>query len=328
MKLFLLYLKRHYKIMLMLLCFGGIFAGVFSLYNLPLEAVGYSLALCAFVGLALFAVGFALHLRRHRALTDLRRSVTVSLDRLPEPAGTLEADYQELLRLLHEHAARLKTEGERSRRDAVDYYTLWAHQIKTPISAMRLLLQSPERGAAQLEAELFQIEQYVGMVLSYQRLEDGTSDYLFRECDVDEIVRSCLRRFARLFILRQISLDFDGTGLRAVTDEKWLDFIVSQLLSNALKYTPPGGRIRIYGELQTLCIADSGIGIRGEDLPRVFEKGFTGYNGHEDKKSTGIGLYLCRRACENLGHGISIASRQGKGTTVRLDLSTWEGKIE
>lgn len=328
MKLFLLYLKRHYKIVLMLLCFGGIFAWVFSLYSLPVEAVGYSLALCAAVGLALLVVGFVLHLCRHLRLRDLQKTVTVSLDGLPEPAGALEADYQELLRILRGHAVLLKTEGENGRRDAVDYYTLWAHQIKTPISAMRLLLQSPDVDTAQLEAELFQIEQYVGMVLSYQRLDDGASDYLFREYDVDEIVRGCVRRFARLFILRQISLDFTGTGLRSVTDEKWLDFVIGHLLSNALKYTPCGGRIRIYGELETLCIADNGIGIRDEDLPRVFEKGFTGYNGREDKKSTGIGLYLCRRACANLGHGISIASRQGKGTTVRLDLSAYTGIIE
>lgn len=328
MRLFLFYLKRHYKIILMLLCFGGIFAGVFSLYSLPVEAVAYSLALCAFVGLVLFAVGFALHLRRHMQLKSLRQDVTVSLDGLPEPSGTLEEDYQELLRLLREHAARLKTESENSRRDASDYYTLWVHQIKTPISAMRLLLQSPEHDVPQLEAELLQIEQYVGMVLSYQRLADDASDCLFREYDVDEIVRACVRRFARLFILRQISLDFGGTGLRAVTDEKWLDFVIGHILSNALKYTPPGGRIRIYRELETLCIADSGIGISAEDLPRVFEKGFTGYNGREDKKSTGIGLYLCRRACGKLGHGISIASRWGKGTTVRLDLSTYTGKFE
>ena len=328
MRLFFLYLKRHFKIIIMLLCFGGIFAGVFSLYDLPVEAVGYALALCAALGVALFAVGFMLHLRRHVRLKNMQKTVTVSLDGLPEPRGAVEEDYQELLRILREHAARLKTEGERSRRDAVDYYTLWAHQIKTPISAMRLLLQSEECSLAALEAELLQIEQYVGMVLSYQRLESESTDYVFRHCDVDGTVRACVRRFARLFILRQISLDFAGTNLCAVTDEKWLDFVIGHLLSNALKYTPPGGRIRIYSELETLCIADNGIGIRDEDLPRVFEKGFTGYNGREDKKSTGIGLYLCRRVCGNLGHGISISSRQGRGTTVRLDLSMWNGTLE
>lgn len=113
-----------------------------------------------------------------------------------------------------------------------------------------------------------------------------------------------------------------------LTDGKWLSFVVEQVLSNALKYTPAGGRIRIYGDGETLVIADSGIGIRPEDLPRVFEKGFTGYNGREDKKSTGIGLYLCRRVMDQLNHGISLVSRPGQGTLVRLDLSRSQRVVE
>lgn len=324
MKLLLTYLKRHYKIILMLLAFGGIFAGVFSLYQLPVEAVWYSLLLCAAVGLLLFAIGFWRYTRRHRELQQLKNSIVFSLDGLPEPKGLIESDYQELLELLRRHAADTEADAENRRRDAIDYYTLWAHQIKTPLAAMHLLLQSREEDCTELEGELLHIEQYVEMVLSYLRLDSESSDYVFRRYDVDEIIRGCVRRFAKLFILRQISLDFSGTGLETVTDEKWLSFVIGQLLSNALKYTPPGGRIRVYADKQTLCIADNGIGIRDEDMPRVFEKGFTGYNGREDKKSTGIGLYLCRRVCLNLGHDISIASRQGRGTTVRLDLSSYK----
>ena len=134
-------------------------------------------------------------------------------------------------------------------------------------------------------------------------------------------MRQSVRKFARLFILKKISLDFQETGRTVLTDEKWLSFVIEQLLSNAVKYTPEGGRVRVYGDGETLVIADSGIGIRPEDLPRVFEKGFTGFNGREDKKSTGIGLYLCRQVADRLNHGISIASRPGQGTLVRLDLS-------
>ena len=113
-----------------------------------------------------------------------------------------------------------------------------------------------------------------------------------------------------------------------LTDEKWLAFVFEQLLSNALKYTPSGGRIRVYGDGDTLVIADTGIGIQPEDLPRVFENGFTGFNGREDKKSTGIGLYLCRQVLDRLNHNISIASRPGEGTLVRLDLSRQRLKTE
>ena len=141
-------------------------------------------------------------------------------------------------------------------------------------------------------SELLKIEQYVEMVLGYLRLGSETTDYVFRKYDLDALLRQSLRKYARLFILKKISLDFQETGRTVLTDEKWLTFVLEQLLSNAVKYTPEGGRVRIYGDGETLVIADSGIGIQPEDLPRVFEKGFTGFNGREDKKSTGIGLYL------------------------------------
>ena len=172
------------------------------------------------------------------------------------------------------------------------------------------------------------IEQYVEMVLGYLRLGSSSTDYVFRDCELDGLLRQSVRKYARLFILKRISLDLQETGKTVLTDEKWLCFVIEQLLSNAVKYTPEGGRVRIYGDGDTLVIADSGIGIRPEDLPRVFEKGFTGFNGREDKKSTGIGLYLCRQVLDRLNHDISIASRPGRGTLVRLDLSRERKRVE
>ncbi len=316
------YLKRHVKIIVMtgLSVIG--FAAVFSLYDLPAEAVWYAALLCAVLGLILFAVGFGQYLRRHRELAALQNSVTISLDGLPRPKDALEADYQALLQLLRHGLAQAEARAGTERRDATDYYTLWAHQIKTPIAALRLLLQSGERAEnAVLEAELFRIEQYVEMVLSYQRLDSGASDYLLREYDLDGIVRQAVRKYARLFILKKLPLTFRESGLKAMTDEKWLAFVIEQLLSNALKYTPQGGRISIYADGMTLVIADTGIGIKPEDLPRVFEKGFTGFNGRSDQKSTGIGLYLSSRVCAKLGHGLTLESEQGKGTKARVDLT-------
>ena len=222
--------------------------------------------------------------------------------------------------------AALALESRNRLQDMTDYYTLWAHQIKTPIAAMHLLLQEAPR--PELEGELLKIEQYVEMVLGYLRLGSETTDYVFRKYDLDALLRQSLRKYARLFILKKISLDFQETGRTVLTDEKWLAFVLEQLLSNAVKYTPEGGRVRIYGDGETLVIADSGIGIQPEDLPRVFEKGFTGFNGREDKKSTGIGLYLCHQVLDRLNHGISISSRPGQGTLVRLDLSRTKRGVE
>lgn len=316
MRVLAAYLLRHWKLMLLLGGSLGICSAVFGLYGLPLEPVGYAFVLCLALGLALFAVGYFQFLRRHRELRRLLVQVREKVLPLPPPKGALEADYQALCQALAAERAALALEDRNRLQDMTDYYTLWAHQIKTPIAAMRLLLQEEPR--AELEGELLKIEQYVEMVLGYLRLGSDSTDYVFRPCELDALLRQSVRKVARLFILKKISLDFQETGKTVVTDEKWLSFVVEQLLSNAVKYTPEGGRVRIYGDGDTLVIADSGIGIRPEDLPRVFEKGFTGFNGREDKKSTGIGLYLCRQVLDRLNHGISITSRPGQGTLVRL----------
>lgn len=328
----LAYLKRHYKIIILIGAFIGVFAAVFSLYDLPVEAVAYAALLCAVVGAILFALGYSRYMHRHRELLRLRRVVVNDLDHLPQPSGVLEQDYQDLLRLLREQTRAVESRAAIERRDMVDYYTLWAHQIKTPIAAMRLLLQSEEHpDSAALQGELLQIERYVEMVLSYLRLDSESSDLLLLPRRVDDIARQAARKYARLFILKKLPLDFRVEELTVITDEKWLLFVVEQLLANAVKYTRQGG-VSIYlereGEDISLVVADTGIGIRAEDLPRVFEKGFTGYNGREDKKSTGLGLYLCKRTCDMLGHGLVLESKPGQGTRARIVFHRQEQVIE
>ena len=206
-----------------------------------------------------------------------------------------------------------------------EYYTAWAHQIKTPIAAMHLTLQNEDTPSARrLSAELFRVEQYVEMVMTYLRLEPGSSDYVFRACALDGVIREAVKKFSHEFIDRRLRLDFEPTGLTVVTDEKWLGFVLEQLLSNALKYTRQGG-IRIgLSAPRMLYIADTGIGIAPEDLPRIFERGYTGRTGRIDRRASGIGLYLCRRVCERLGVGISAQSEPGRGTRVFLDLEQYE----
>ena len=325
---FLAYLKRQWKLLLLLIGIAAVFAAVFSLYDLPAEAVGYGTALCLVLGALLFALGYWRFRSRHRELQRLLDRAEEPVLPLPPAGDLLEADYQALLTAVAAHRTRLLARERDKLEDMTDYYTLWAHQIKTPMAAAGLLLQEDPPPRERLEAELIKIGQYVDMVLGYLRLDSESTDYVLRDTDLDGLLRQAVRKFARMFILKKITLDFRETGRTVLTDGKWLSFVVEQVLSNALKYTPAGGRIRIYGDGETLVIADSGIGIRPEDLPRVFEKGFTGYNGREDKKSTGIGLYLCRRVMDRLNHGISIVSRPGQGTLVRLDLSRGRRVVE
>ena len=323
MRLLWAYLKRQgWPLLFFAVCVGA-FAAVSALYGLPADAVRYAALLCLVPGLALLTAGFLRFLRRHRRLQRLlEQAGSGALLPLPEPRGLLEADYQALLQALQAQRAQLAAEGRNRLQDMTDYYTLWAHQIKTPIAAARLLLQAePAPSRTELEVELFRIEQYVQMVLGYLRLDSDSTDLVLREAALDALLRGAVRKFARQFVLKRITLSLRPTEQTVLTDEKWLSFVIEQLLSNALKYTPAGGTIELYGEGSTLVIADTGIGIRPEDLPRVFEKGFTGYNGRKESKSTGIGLYLCRRVTAQLNHTLTLSARPGGGTLARLDLS-------
>ena len=209
------------------------------------------------------------------------------------------------------------TRSQQGYQELVEYYTVWAHQIKTPIAAMRLLLQDADTDE---QRALLEQLQSVEMVLGYLRLESPSSDYVIRNYALDDIVRQAVRKYASQFIRRRLRLEYTPLNVSVITDEKWLLFVIEQVLSNALKYTRSGSVSITLEAPKTLCIRDTGIGIAPEDLPRVFEKGFTGCNGRTDKRATGIGLYLCRRILEKLGHTIAITSTVGEGTTVRIGL--------
>ena len=215
------------------------------------------------------------------------------------------------------------TEWENWRQESMDYYTTWVHQIKTPISVMRMTLEGEDTEEhRELSAELFRIEQYVEMVLSYLRLDSDSSDYVFQEYDLDSIIRQAVHKYAPLFVRKKLRLFYEPVNVKVLTDEKWLLFILEQILSNSIKYTQEGSVSITLTPDKVLNISDTGIGIAPEDLPRIFEKGFTGYNGRSDKKSTGLGLYLCKKAAGRLSHKISVQSKPGAGTVVSIDLDT------
>ena len=315
------YVRENRKVVIALAVYTAVFAFIFWLYRLPLGAVGYAALVCLFLLLVWLAVDYRRFAVRLRLLRRLEQEITLSTEQLPEPDGALEAQYQALVRALDADRRAQLTRSQQGYQELVEYYTVWAHQIKTPIAAMRLTLQGEDTPAARrLMTELGRVEQYVDMALTYLRLEEGGSDYVIRTCAVDDVVRAAVRRFAGEFIDRRIALDYTPVEWETVTDGKWLTFVVEQLLSNALKYTGQDGTIRIYREGDDLCIRDSGMGIAPEDLPRVFDMGYTGQNGRLDRRSSGIGLYLCRRICRNLRHEIRIESVPGVGTTVYLTL--------
>ena len=329
MKLFFSYLNQRKKVIGLFFLFLLIHMAVFALYRLPVAATGYPVALCLVIGLIAIVLDYRKTARHHRALSAIQSMTDAITLPLPGPEGILEEDYQQIVRLMCDEMRQRAGDAGRKYQEAIDYYTVWAHQIKTPIASMRLHLQNEDSPLSrQLSSDLTRIEQYADMVLTFLRLDSDSTDYVIRAYDLDAIVRQAVRKFSGDFIARKLKLIYEPMDAKIITDEKWLSFVVEQVLSNALKYTPSGS-IRIYMEApKTLCIQDTGIGIAPEDLPRIFEKGYTGYNGRSDRKASGIGLYLCKRICQNLGHSISAASVPGEGTVVRIDLYQKELETE
>lgn len=315
------YLKRRSWLLVLLGACVGMFAWVLALYDLPAEAAGYGGLLCLIVLLVAGMVDFFRWRRKVLLLESIRGQAALLLSLVPEPQNPEEAAYRELMMELDEDRRTAVSALDARLRESVDYYTMWVHQIKTPISAMGLILQGDEseRGRA-LSAELFRVERYVELVLSYLRLGGGSSDYVIRQVDVDGVLRQAARKYAPLFIRGKVSLELRETGLKVLSDEKWLQLVVEQVLSNAVKYAP-GGHVTVWSEGERLFIRDDGVGIAAEDLPRIFERGFTGYNGRMDKRATGIGLYLSREICQKLGHTITVDSELGKGTRVTIGLA-------
>lgn len=208
-------------------------------------------------------------------------------------------------------------------REKEDFFAMWAHQIKTPIAAMNVLLQSEELEVSTCKQELFKIENYVEMALNYLRFESMGNDMVLVGCDLKEMTKQVVKKFSTIFIHKHIAVKLEDLERIILTDEKWFMFVLEQILSNALKYTNEGCitiSSREEKGKRLIEIKDTGIGIRHEDIPRLFEKGFTGYNGRMDKKASGLGLYLCKGVCDKLGHGITISSIQSEGTTVTLSV--------
>ena len=236
-----------------------------------------------------------------------------------EAKSPLECALAEKLEEREAELYQKKSDAENRYNDLVDYYTLWVHQIKTPIAASKLLVSevADRQLKQQLEQEIFKIDSYTNLVLQYLRLESFHDDLVLKKENIEDLVKEVIRKYAIFFIQKNLSINMHDLDRSIVTDKKWLLVVIEQILSNSLKYTNSGG-IEIYMEDQELCIKDTGIGIKNSDVLRVFERGFSGYNGRMTQQSSGLGLYLTQKISQELGHQIRIESELGQGTTVRI----------
>lgn len=334
MKVFKVYLIDRFKIILFqailfLLC--GI---LFFVFGINLNIILYLGCLILFFCFVVFIFDFYNYNKQKNIIKQMKYCLPHEFLHIGLKKFS-EIQLLDALEQLFIYKDKLESEMIISKKEMEDYYGLWVHQIKTPISAMYLLLQSMDEKICdnelvsfsnEMRIKIFQIEEYVEMVLSFLKMDNIGSDLKFSFYNLGIIVKNVIKKYSNIFIIRKIKLEYSNIDEKILTDEKWLQFVIEQIISNSLKYTREG-TIKIYFKNGNLIIQDDGIGIDSEDIPLIFKKGFTGYNGRKHKKSTGIGLYLCKTILTKMNHNIKVESEVGRGTKMIIDL-TYNEKLD
>ncbi|WP_303950500.1 sensor histidine kinase [Streptococcus vestibularis] len=295
----------------LLVIFNGIILVLFAfLFEEAADVLHYSLTILTFVTIIMVAWDLFRSYQSYK-LAYLYEEIT--------PLSPLEFYLAQTLENARENQKNQTEEGCKRYTDLMDYYTLWVHQIKTPIAASQLLVQdvTDRNIRSLLEQEIFKIDAYTHLVLQYLRLENFHDDLQLKQVALEHLVKEVVRKYSLFFIQKGLTINLYDLDVKVISDEKWLLVIIEQVLSNSLKYTKSGG-IEVYFKDNTLYLKDSGIGIKDSDILRVFERGFSGYNGRLTQQSSGLGLYLSKKIADQLGHDISISSQVGQGTTVSI----------
>lgn len=319
MKLVKSFLYERRIIYGMYLVFWGLIFLTFYLYEFSFAPFFDGWLFTAFVLVVYSLVSFYRSFRKQKQL-ELLATKNLQLSNLvflPKAATLSEQTYQEVLRLVLENKNQEQEELQQKQRAMLDDFGLWLHQIKTPVAALDLLIQSGQLDPRTMKNEVFKINEYLQMILNYMRQNLDQADFVFQQLSIEKIIKSVVKKYATFFSQKDLSLQLGNLEGSVYSDQKWLVFILEQVIFNAIKYTE-NGMISISFSDNQLTIQDTGMGIRSEDLPRVFEKGYTGMNGREQQRASGLGLYLSQEAAEKLGCRLYIESQIKKGTTVTI----------
>lgn len=222
---------------------------------------------------------------------------------------------------LEEANLNLRNDFLAKEKELQEYFLIWIHQIKTPITAGKLICDSDieNENVKNIKKELIYIEDYTNMALSYLKMANHNTDMDISLVNLDDIIKPLIKKYAILFISNNIKLEYEKLNVKVITDSKWCMVVIEQLLSNAIKYTKNGIVSISFNEKENyLEIKDNGIGIKDSDLPKIFDKGYSGFNGRQNQKSTGIGLFLVKQILDKLGQKVKLESKLGEGTSVKV----------
>lgn len=292
-------------------------------------AVNYFLYMngsCLLVLILYMTIGFLYRNKFYKGLTELIESeqegIYVSM---LEPQNYEQKLFLSFLQKIQDDNSSQLQQLHDEKHDQQEFIMSWIHEVKLPIAASQLLIENSEGKSGEwlidkLEDELDKIDNYVEQALYYSRIDSFSKDYFITDVQLNQMIKNSVKKYSKLFINKGIHFEMDEVEQYVHSDGKWLGFVIDQIIANSLKYTHEGGKITIHFEEdrkeKKLLIQDNGIGIKVEDLNRVFEKGFTGFIGRSHRKSTGMGLYLAKQLAKKLGHDLTIESEEGKYTRV------------
>lgn len=317
------FLKEHQSFFYFLFIGWLVFGFIFVAADLPMTFFFYGVQVQALIFIIWLVFRGVNYRTKFNQLKRLKKFPIDQLSALDLSTTAVEEMYEKEIHQLVQQMKRIDQEFYAKQSDQLDYFTLWLHQIKTPIASISLMLQQNREELAvakEIEKELVRIEDYTHMALGYMKLEQPGEEMHLEKISLDFVIKRVIKKYALLFVTKKIFLDYTPIEKEIVTDAQWLELLLEQLISNSLKYTPEKGTIGVSWEGEHLVIKDNGIGIRSEDIPKIFEKGYSGWNARRAEKSTGLGLFLSRKIAKRLGYHLTVESKVNEGTTMYLHL--------
>lgn len=307
----------------------AIYLIIISTYLKAINLTYLTIFIVIFITFTFFILAFLLS---YYKTSKYLRNIEKTMDKLPEkyliteilqkPRSAEKLAYYRILKRASKSMLENVTDIKEKQKDYKEYIESWVHEIKIPITSAKLLCENNKSDITnKIDEDIEEVNNYVEQALFYARMDQVSNDFMIREISLNEVIKNVLARNKKIMIQNNMKVELKDVNIKCYTDEKWLEFILNQIITNSIKYRNDNNAvIKITGiqnkENIILKIKDNGIGIKKSEIDRIFDKGFTGTNGRNQTKSTGIGLYLCKRLCEGIGMEIDANSKENEYTEI------------
>lgn len=306
----------------------AIYIIIISTYLKAINLTYSTIFIVIFITLTFFVLAFLIsYYKANKYLKNIEKT----MDKLPEkyliteilqkPRSAEKLAYYRILKRANKSMLENVSDIKEKQKDYKEYIESWVHEIKIPITSAKLLCENNKSDITnKIDEDIEEVNNYVEQALFYARMDQVSNDFMIREISLNEVIKNVLARNKKIMIQNNMKVELNDVNIKCYTDEKWLEFILNQIITNSIKYRNNNAVVKITGiqnkENIILKIKDNGIGIKKSEIDRIFDKGFTGTNGRNQTKSTGIGLYLCKRLCEGIGMEIDANSKENEYTEI------------